>query len=97
MSLLSLFWFIVYRISGAESSLNVPPPKNSHRQPTRVKTRRPTREQVLRNNDIMFDGIWDSIGKPVCDLYVDDRGYRFGGNWEAELPVILAYLSVRDE
>lgn len=38
----------------------------------------------LLNHDIRHDGIWANPGKPVADLYVDDRGYQFT-NWESLL------------
>lgn len=28
---------------------------------------------------------WDGRGKPEADLYVDDKGYRFEGDWRAVL------------
>lgn len=42
-------------------------------------------EKVLRNNDIWFDSIWTKQGKPVADIYLDDHGLRFCGNWEQTL------------
>lgn len=35
--------------------------------------------QWLEDYDIEFDEIW--FGKPNADIYIDDRGYRFAGNW----------------
>ncbi|HVI39171.1 MAG TPA: hypothetical protein VM577_00795, partial [Anaerovoracaceae bacterium] len=60
-------------------------------------------EKVLNDNDIRYDYIWcaESVdkpttfrndAKPVADLYIDDRGYHFRGNWEKELPEILSRL-----
>lgn len=49
-------------------------------------------EKVLRDNDIRFDHIWDDKGKPICDIYVDDKGFRFTGDWEADFPAIVAFL-----
>ena len=31
--------------------------------------------------NIPYDGIWQGEGKPVADLYIDDRGYCFT-TWE---------------
>jgi hydroxymethylpyrimidine pyrophosphatase-like HAD family hydrolase len=55
-------------------------------------------EKVLNNNDIRYDYIWDQVGKPLCDLYVDDKGYHFpkNGNWNEQLPLILERLSGLD-
>lgn len=50
-------------------------------------------ERVLNDNDIRFDSIWERKGKPVADLYIDDKGYRFAGNWESELPAITELVS----
>lgn len=33
---------------------------------------------VLRKVDFQ---VWSDLGKPVADLYVDDRAFRFGGDW----------------
>lgn len=38
-------------------------------------------ERVLRDNDIHFDHIWDGLGKPAVDAYIDDRGVGFDGDW----------------
>lgn len=35
--------------------------------------------QWLEDHDIEFDEIW--FGKPNADIYIDDRGYHFAGNW----------------
>lgn len=35
--------------------------------------------QWLEDHDIEYDEIW--FGKPNADIYIDDRGYRFEGNW----------------
>ena|SRR6266566_5079484 len=34
-------------------------------------------ERTLNNNDIRFDHIWDENGKPNCDLFIDDKAFRF--------------------
>lgn len=52
---------------------------------------------VLTNNDIRYDAIYDGKGnknhegKPLADLYIDDKGYHFphNGDWNLELPKIL--------
>lgn len=35
--------------------------------------------QWLEDYGIEYDEIW--FGKPNADVYIDDRGYRFEGNW----------------
>lgn len=32
--------------------------------------------------------VWTDAGKPVADLYIDDHGCHFNGNWPALLTVI---------
>jgi len=52
-------------------------------------------EKVCAKNDIPYDYIsaaGDQNGKPVCTMYIDDRGFRFTG-WEKDLPVIIGMLS----
>lgn len=57
-------------------------------------------KKVLNNNDIRFDGIFGETKlegkKPLADLYIDDKGYHYKGNWNAELPEILARLKGLD-
>lgn len=52
-------------------------------------------EKVLDDNDIRYDHIWlanEHDGKPICDLYIDDKGYRFF-NWGApELEKMLGLI-----
>lgn len=55
-------------------------------------------EKVLIDNDIRFDFIWNNKGKPLADLYIDDKGYHFpyDGDWTTETPSILARLEGLD-
>lgn len=56
-------------------------------------------ERCLNNNDIRFDHICDNAnGKPLADLYVDDKGYYFpyNGDWSEELPKILTRIEGKD-
>ncbi len=48
-----------------------------------VETRINKVKQWLRENDIQFDEI--TAYKPSADVYIDDKGYRFEGNWEKAL------------
>lgn len=56
-------------------------------------------EKTLNNLDIRFDAIWSETdkGKLLADLYIDDRGYRFKGNWLEEGKEILAHEHVKDK
>ena len=38
-------------------------------------------EKKLVEYGIPFDEVWVETGKPIADLYIDDRGYRFG-SWK---------------
>ena len=53
-------------------------------------------KKVLNDNDIRFDYIWGSSSrrepKPICDIYIDDKGFRFSGSWKEDLPQILDLL-----
>lgn len=53
-------------------------------------------EKVLNNLDIRFDGIWTKPGKPLCDLYLDDKSYHYRGDWKGELTEILARVEGKD-
>lgn len=54
-------------------------------------------KKVLDNHSIRYDHIWtDKDGKkPVCDLYTDDRGFAFEGNWETALEEILNHKHIK--
>lgn len=52
-------------------------------------------ERVMNNNNMRFDHIWTSPGKPVADIYVDDLGYRFE-NWSLEtIMAIVSHVGAR--
>lgn len=53
-------------------------------------------KKCLDNADIRYDSIWTDKSKPLADLYVDDRGYHFRGNWTEELPDILTRVNGLD-
>lgn len=52
-------------------------------------------QKVLDDNDIRYDYIYDGGdgAKLVADLYVDDRGYHFRGDWASEVIDILSRVS----
>jgi hypothetical protein len=50
-------------------------------------------KQVLGNNDIRYDKICgENTPKPIADIYIDDKGYRFGGNWAYTSRDVVALL-----
>ena len=49
-------------------------------------------ERHLAEAGLVVDGVWRDPGKPIADLYVDDRAYQFGGNWSYDLKDILERL-----
>src|SRR5215213_5428105 len=50
-------------------------------------------KKVLDNNDIRYDYIWGESGheskKLLADLYVDDKGYHYKGDWKTEVDEVL--------
>ena len=56
-------------------------------------------KRVMNNNDLRYDRIWGERAatrhKPVADLYIDDRGYHFKGNWDEEITAIMERLRIR--
>lgn len=57
-------------------------------------------EEVLEKNGVVYDYMWGDnrkdMAKPLCDLYVDDKGYHFKGDWPNEVNDILARVSDLD-
>lgn len=53
-------------------------------------------EKVLRDLDIRYDYLWDDQGKPIADLYIDDKGFHFRDDWDAMLPEVLDRLHGMD-
>ena len=47
-------------------------------------------QQVLNNNDMPYDSIWDKPGKPRATAYVDDRAVVFDGNWDHVVAALAA-------
>jgi hypothetical protein len=54
-------------------------------------------ERWLYDYDIRFDSIWRSSGKPVASIYIDDRGFRFTGDWDLDTHDILEILEADGE
>jgi hydroxymethylpyrimidine pyrophosphatase-like HAD family hydrolase len=53
-------------------------------------------EKVLRENRIVVDHIWDDKGKLLADLYVDDKGYHYKGDWKSEVNDVLKRVEGMD-
>ena len=85
--------FTAQELEGARESVNVLREKG-HKIVIHTCNREAYVKQVLDNLDIRYDRIHgnESKGKPLADLYVDDKGYHFehNGNWHEELPKVLA-------
>lgn len=49
----------------------------------------------LRACNIEVDLVWDEKGKPVADIYIDDRGYKFptNGSWDDEFAKVMTSLT----
>ena len=41
-------------------------------------------EEWMKRNEIPFDKIW-TFGKPMADLFIDDRALSFKGDWKDTL------------
>ena len=37
------------------------------------------------------------VGKPIADIYVDDRGLQFQGNWDETLTQILSFKTWQEK
>jgi glutaredoxin len=50
-------------------------------------------KRVLDENQIPYDEIDDGLkGKPVAEIYIDDKGWRFNGNWAETAALVAALL-----
>jgi hypothetical protein len=38
--------------------------------------------EFLQKNDIPFDEVYEGIGKPIADAYIDNNGIEFKDNWD---------------
>jgi len=50
----------------------------------------------LEENQIPYDKIW-TFGKPMADIFIDDRAIGFKGNWDETLNDVLQFKSWIDE
>lgn len=46
-------------------------------------------QEWLKKWQIPYSYIYLSSEKPLCSLFVDDRAYRFEGNWDMEIDKIV--------
>lgn len=47
-------------------------------------------EEALKEREIPFDRIYNGLGKPLAEFYIDDRGVFYAGDWEKTMREILA-------
>lgn len=47
-------------------------------------------EAYLNKHNIPFDRIW-SFGKPMADIYIDDRAIGFRGDWQTTLEEVESF------
>lgn len=47
-------------------------------------------EDWLKSHEIPFDKVW-TFGKPMADLFIDDRAIGFNGNWEQTLKEVSTF------
>lgn len=50
-------------------------------------------EEWMAHWDIPYDYIWDGVGKPNCDWFIDDRAIHFDGDWMNMLNKIGGQIS----
>ena len=53
-------------------------------------------KKVLDNADIRYDGVYEGKKKPLADLYIDDKGYHYKGDWLGEVDEILSRVGGMD-
>ena len=46
--------------------------------------------KTLNTLEIPWDEIWTSLGKPIADAYIDDRGIGFYGDWNESIADLMA-------
>jgi beta-phosphoglucomutase-like phosphatase (HAD superfamily) len=51
-------------------------------------------KKVLDNADMRYDHIWTKAdgNKPLADIYIDDKGFRFTGNWRENVEQVLLLI-----
>lgn len=47
-------------------------------------------EQWLKDHNIPFDKVW-TFGKPMADIFIDDRAIGFRGNWNQTLDEVTNF------
>lgn len=91
--------FVTQPLEGAREAINALR-EAGHKIVIHTCNREAHVKQVLDNNDMRYDRIHgnESKGKPLADLYIDDKGYHFpyNGSWLPELPEILARVEGLD-
>jgi hypothetical protein len=44
-------------------------------------------EEWLKKHNIVFDKVW-TFGKPMADIFIDDRAISFQGNWQETVEAV---------
>ena len=57
--------------------------------------------EMCEKHRLSVDAIWGEgpadVGcKPICSAYVDDRGFRFTGDWSKDVPAIIEQVLDRE-
>lgn len=57
--------------------------------------------KLLNEAGLVVDSVWgespaDLGKKPLADIYIDDKGYRFEGNWSGTVHNILSLVAGLD-
>lgn len=48
-------------------------------------------KEWLKEHDIPYDKIW-TFGKPMADLFIDDRAINFNGKWDETLEAVENFI-----
>ena len=47
-------------------------------------------EEWLKKHNIVFDKVW-TFGKPMADIFIDDRAISFQGNWQETVEAVAHF------
>ena len=51
----------------------------------------PIIEKLLQEDGVPYDRLWEGVGKPLADVYLDDKAITFRGSWDGMLARVNAW------